>query len=424
MPTYGDGPPGSQGQYDGSSDNHPATEEMVRSLYNFFGFAGGEVFGSAGPYVPKWLQNIMGNRLPTPAEAAAYLKAAADFGLGGFVTPSGWVDWTLALGDYARATHAAVTGTWNPRGLASGGGGDGFGADLTVPPNNQLPSIYQRSTGYGGTGLRVDQASAVLISDTVWQFPIVTWDPQGYVYSDVASTILADAGSGANFAVGLLGAPLATAAGFAVCSASANYLSSVLGNWRTPLFLTLPGPFDFALVRVDDTVLTYLVREQPSFAWTPFGPWPTIYGTGWVWAQDPNYSLVWYRCVYTDHDLATMGPGGGAAAAQGWPGIDAVVLGTPIPFTTSARFEAVCDGLLLTFTTLPPGQGRQLAGDVTRYPTIGWLAFITDNGDAEPLQYLGIDRAVYVPQAMAQAAGVAISCKPGLTGTIVPWTRL
>ena len=116
--------------------------------------------------------------------------------------------------------------------------------------------------------------------------------------------------------------------------------------------------------------------------------------------------------------------GQGAAVGLGWPGIDAVVLGTAIPFTASARWDVVCDGLLLTFTTLPPGQGRQLAGDVTRYPTIGWLAFVSDNGDAEPLQYLGIDQAIYVPAAMRQAAGVALSCKPGLTGTLTPWTRL
>jgi hypothetical protein len=388
--------------YNGSATSEPTVTELVRALYNFVGLEGGEsVTWPGGPWVSGLMQKLMGNRLPTPEEQAAYLKAAADFGGGGFTTGAGWIDAQLALADYSRALVMQNTGGQQLQPGASGGGGSTFWdpADVGVALR---PSALQ--------GMSAD----------VWnETGFYVWGPNGF-QSQTAGNVLRQIGNLVNLDVLTRGVPLPDNPWFRVWNDTAEFLGAEFGSVSGPPAFTEPALIDTTTILSSDTVLSYLQREQPDFAWSRN---PVLFGaySGLVWAIDPSGSTTcWFICCLRDDQLLALVTPPDLSPRQ-WPGLTGVTLGTPVSVASSTAISVACDGILLAVTSLPPGQGSQHAGAVDRYPRIGWLSFVDFDGNCDDLQQLGLAQIVAMPHTLHRAGGVALNLKPGLVVELTPW---
>jgi hypothetical protein len=185
---------------------------------------------------------------------------------------------------------------------------------------------------------------------------------------------------------------------------------TIPSNW------TWPQP-DWAAILADDTLLTWLFRTCPDFTWSTDSSDENIIGylTSLYEPEAPHFTprltqTEWAR-VY----------GARAAKAPIWPGIDGVTLGTTVPAVESTVLEIPMDGILWLTTSYPSARARWGAAPYYSVYHTGRLAFITDNGDLEPFQYMGWQNAVYVPQTMGRAAGVVVFLEANIEGAITPW---
>jgi len=176
-----------------------------------------------------------------------------------------------------------------------------------------------------------------------------------------------------------------------------------------------PDPPDFTQLRAGDTVLSFMQRTQPAYSWTGTGP-SGVAGTGIAWKNLYGGNTgVWWRTGFT---LPVSLPG---QLAPVWPGIDYVTLGAPVALSADLELAGPMDGLLIAITTPPTGLGKFIIGDRTWWYRLGQIAFVSDNGEVEPWQYLAWDQSVYCPRQMNQAASALIRCMAGAAGTATPW---
>jgi hypothetical protein len=169
-----------------------------------------------------------------------------------------------------------------------------------------------------------------------------------------------------------------------------------------------------------DTVLSWLQREAPTFTWQ-LGVW----GADTVSANSiiGDGQLI---CVFSPADFALVKSQLGLVAtvelAPIWPGIASVTLLAPVALAVGLTITEAMDGVIVDITSVPAGTGTFTFDDQLSYRYIGAIAFVNDNGEEEFPQNLGFQHAVYCPKAMRSAAGVKCRTKPGVTGTITPWT--
>lgn len=105
-----------------------------------------------------------------------------------------------------------------------------------------------------------------------------------------------------------------------------------------------------------------------------------------------------------------------------WPGLAKVTLGMPHAITTGLTITTPMHGVILAITGAPTKQGYFTFDDARSWRNTGSLSFFDDQGHQEFPQHLGFTSAVYVPKAMAQAAGIKVRAVAGATGTVTPWT--
>jgi hypothetical protein len=108
-------------------------------------------------------------------------------------------------------------------------------------------------------------------------------------------------------------------------------------------------------------------------------------------------------------------------AAPVWPGLANVTLGAPVALGSDVTVAGPLDGLLIAVTTPPSGLGKFQMGGFTSYYSIGQVSFITDNGEAEPWQYIGFDVSLYCPRQQGRAASAILRVLAGAGGTATPW---
>lgn len=81
-------------------------------------------------------------------------------------------------------------------------------------------------------------------------------------------------------------------------------------------------------------------------------------------------------------------------------------------------------GCLVQITSDVSKYGVQVAGNLTRYPRLGFLTFIDDNGHWDGRQQIEWQLGNYAPLSLSRAAGVTVRCKPGTTMTVIPWREV
>lgn len=414
-PNFGGGALPNPIGFSGSAPIVPVGEDLLGGIYHFLGLDAQNDPGT-GPKAPPWIQQLAGPINRSAPQKAALFKAGADFIGGGFATPAGWVDAGYAIGDYIYGQQEILSGNPNldtAKALLHTVS-NYFGGDDTA----LQPTLRDVQTG---SGVRVSSAGQATLAEAVWQFNELTeWSWWGN-FNTSALSALTDCASLLAMQHLIDGVPLWSNPHFRMVSQSPGTLVMALGNAEDGITWQSPDPVDFTKVQLGDTVLTFLLRTQPEFAWQaqPFFP---PYGQGRIWAADPlGTSFCWFICMLTDDELHLLA-GGSTQPAGRWPGLAGVTLGTPVAVTSSQVVTAAMDGFLMDVVGLPPGQGHQYAGSVTRYPYIGWASFLDGDGYTDVLQRLELDKAVVMPHNLVRCAAVAVNAKPGLSITVTPFT--
>jgi hypothetical protein len=196
-----------------------------------------------------------------------------------------------------------------------------------------------------------------------------------------------------------------------------NVSYPVAGPDTIPTIVTWPQP-DWADIQPTDSLLSWLERTCPDYTWQTDASGEDVNGylTELSRSEAPIFtprltSTEWLRIYGRPRGLPPI-----------WPGIDGVTLGDPVPITGDVEVAGPMDGVLITLTTVPPGLQFWSAGGLTNSKYAGYLAFTSDNGDAEPQTYLAFDHAVYAPRTLTQAASCLIHCHGGIEGTATPWS--
>jgi len=181
--------------------------------------------------------------------------------------------------------------------------------------------------------------------------------------------------------------------------------------------LTTPPYPDWADIRPTDTLLTWLTRTVPTYGWTTFDNGNGVAGQQDEWGH-PDYEVYSARLTSEEFHRMYVRP---LVAAPIWPGLANVTLGTPVALSSDLTVDGPLDGLIVSITTPPTGLGKFTFGGFTAYYKVGEVAFVDDNGDAEPWQYLAFDQALYCPKAMNRAASASLRVLAGAAGTATPW---
>jgi len=185
-------------------------------------------------------------------------------------------------------------------------------------------------------------------------------------------------------------------------------------GWTWPTGYSQPMP-DYTDIQPSDTVVSWLNRTDSS-------------GHTWFLGADGRHAEAYgdqtgeyfdrIICSLSDVQLQARAAGVGAPI---WPGIAGVTLGTTVPAVKSTVLELPMDGIIWLTTSYPPARARWGAAPYYSVYHTGRLAFITDNGDLEPFQYMGWQNAIFVPQTMGRAAGVVVFLEGNIEGAITPW---
>jgi hypothetical protein len=178
----------------------------------------------------------------------------------------------------------------------------------------------------------------------------------------------------------------------------------------------VPTP-DYAAILDGDTRLTWLQRTDLVHFWIAHPATGEPVGT--AGEADP-LSQGFYFCLISESEFQAV-----KSLARGtapvWPGAANVTLGAPVALSSDLTIIGPLDGILVNVTTPPTGLGKFMIGGRTAYYNIGQVAFISDNGDVEPWQFLSWDVALYCPRQQRRAASAILRVLAGAGGTATPW---
>lgn len=193
------------------------------------------------------------------------------------------------------------------------------------------------------------------------------------------------------------------------------------GYWPTAFQGVLP---DYTDIQADDTVLSWLTRTVPDRDWEADDT------TGLICTYTNLEGEYHTRidCTLTDSDLQAIRAGYGNTAVDVgnvppiWPGLANVTLGTPVALSSNLTVTGPLDGVLVNVTTPPTKLSEVVIGGISYWYRVGEVTFLSDNGEAEPFQYLGFQNAIYTPRFMKQAASAKLRVLGGAEGTATPYT--
>lgn len=209
--------------------------------------------------------------------------------------------------------------------------------------------------------------------------------------------------------------------------------SSYFSAYWTALLRTIPWPFDAAYVPDwsawdgSESLVDFLNDHETTYP----GQWTDVMAeagqaTGFAYVVNPNGVGVLLRCNVSEQLLPLVsGQLAGGVVSGGapvWPGEDFATLGAPVAFDGPAEITAPMHGVLVDYTTLPQKVDMWQVSTFQNFGHAGQLAFVSDNGYAEPWQYLQWGKQVYVPRALSVAAACLIRPIAGQEGTVTPWT--
>lgn len=181
--------------------------------------------------------------------------------------------------------------------------------------------------------------------------------------------------------------------------------------------------------------------SPPDISTDTIGSYPHVLDwlegeSGWSgWAfNDAGYPFVKatlapedssrFVCTLSESDFQRL-KGGGVTLTVPlppvWPGLSGVTLGSVHALVDQMELTGAMSGVLIELTAWPPTVPIYPYGSRTSVVKIGALVFSDDNGEAEFIDAIMLDRQVIACKAMTQASKVSVRVRPGISGTIRTW---
>jgi hypothetical protein len=115
-------------------------------------------------------------------------------------------------------------------------------------------------------------------------------------------------------------------------------------------------------------------------------------------------------------------PSGTYDGPPAWPGEDGVTLFSPVALSDGLVISGPLDGLLVTITTHPAKAGQYTFGSHVSYTHVGAVVFVSDHGECEHPESIGLDAQVITPRTMRHADSAIVRLNGGFGGTARRWT--
>lgn len=105
-----------------------------------------------------------------------------------------------------------------------------------------------------------------------------------------------------------------------------------------------------------------------------------------------------------------------------YPGLGNVTVGGTVNVTGATTINGPMDGLLISVGTIPPGQSVTATPGGKRYKGLGWVVFMTAQGEGEQLQKIETEKLVLLPKSIGTPASAEVHCKSGAAMSVKPFT--
>lgn len=241
-------------------------------------------------------------------------------------------------------------------------------------------------------------------------------------FAGVWTALLPNSGSRAGDVLDQAGTLPVILADIAAIPIRGNPCFGVVTDWWDTLadrLNTVSIACDWSDYNPGESLLTWLNRV------TGWSPWTKDTGSDYYHftAQDMGIDAdaVFYFMLSEVQWNAIINPTATGNAPPVWPGADAVTLGTPVVVTGPTVITGPMDGLLWETTSAPAGRSRFVVNTNEYAYHAGSVAFMSDNGDIEPYQYIGWDHGLFTPRQMNQAASALVAPGRDVTGVATPW---
>lgn len=216
--------------------------------------------------------------------------------------------------------------------------------------------------------------------------------------------------------------------------ASRSSGATLLPSNSNPLFLVsgwrsaLDGPeyenpwptVNLTSVLADDTVTSWLEREEPLWTWIPWNDGGYVGATDYTHNNGPTavcrFNDADFEQVKRDLNLLP------SFNAPVYPGVSGITTGTPVAIADSVDVPGPLHGVIVVITGVPPKQGYFSFGSLISWRNVGAISFVSDTGSAEYAQTLGFSAGMYLPKTMVLAASAVVRTTGGVTGTLTPFT--
>lgn len=114
---------------------------------------------------------------------------------------------------------------------------------------------------------------------------------------------------------------------------------------------------------------------------------------------------------------------GVSGADARYPGFANALFNQPTEFDGPTQISQVMHGCIVNLSSMPAGTGSQDVGSMVNWLHAGWLCFLTPEGEADEMQFLNLETAVYCPKRITLIGGLLVFPRAGASGTVTGWSR-
>lgn len=182
--------------------------------------------------------------------------------------------------------------------------------------------------------------------------------------------------------------------------------------------VTYPQP-NWADIRLTDTRLTWLQRTEPNLVWDAGGTGGVPHGARTL---GPFPVADWYLLLTEAEFDSLKTPTAATVGAPVWRGAAHFTPGPTVALADALVVAGPLHGVLVNCSSPPPGASDWVVGNQHAYYRWGEVSFLTDHGEAEPLQFLGFGQGLYLPKSMAVASSALFRVSRLPAATVTPFT--
>jgi hypothetical protein len=176
------------------------------------------------------------------------------------------------------------------------------------------------------------------------------------------------------------------------------------------------------ILSTDASLLDFLQRIEPSWTWNQLGD-----GTYWAAMPGTAGGALMYCTLtpeeFTWYQFALAGGLKVSYAPPVFPGLANVTYGAAQSMDApNGSLSGPADGYKIVIDATPSWAGKFDFGAATAWRNIGAIAFVDDEGVAEPPQTLGMTPSHYVPRNMVTSVGAYYRLGIGWHAVATPFT--